>query len=610
MINRRRFLGTAGGVAAVAAFSSQSVLPSTAAANQAASDTTATATPPNGFGTVRVEGDRILVDTHTLSAQWHRGFLTSLRSRSSGAEWISVSNTAQDAALELVYRGDEKVRRGDSKFGTSTAHSLSPERAEFVFHGWDGDGVLCIGADAVTGDMLVEPSAYSARPGVRGCRWNLPGLRPDLELVAPFFQGIRLKLDDALLRNSHWEWPFYWEAGLAILQGPTGGGFWLHTQDNQYRYKALHVGTPSNPHQLSLDIEAYGPLDDSRGAGGLAWRINVFDTKWTEPAERYRQWVWQAYHLQTDETARPAWIHDVRFAVSWCPGAPEILDALARRLDPRRVLIHFPDWRTDPYDENYPTYVASESAKSFIAKAHSMGFRVMPHFNAIDMDPSHPAYALVRDFQYRGVDRQDLRGWSWHDGRGLGVPESNASVSRNRDKKVMVKIHPGLTMWRSILSRNILQAAQELGLEAVFIDVTLVSHNLHNCLVEGMTSTEGMNRLIRQVAGLGRGLVVGGEGLNEITMQGQSFAQAHLFKSWQQSIDGLERTGGCDLNQRLFGRLCRTFGYSGLGGRTESEALRMRMHVEHGAIPTVTIRSAKDIDEPNPAVRQMLDLAQ
>jgi hypothetical protein len=97
--------------------------------------------------------------------------------------------------------------------------------------------------------------------------------------------------------------------------------------------------------------------------------------------------------------------------------------------------------------------------------------------------------------------------------------------------------------------------------------------------------------------------------LNEITMQGQSFAQAHLFKSWQQSIDGLERTGGCDLNHRLFGRLCRTIGYSGLGGRDDNEALRMRMHLEHGAIPTVTIRSASDIDDPNPAVQRMLELA-
>jgi hypothetical protein len=179
----------------------------------------------------------------------------------------------------------------------------------------------------------------------------------------------------------------------------------------------------------------------------------------------------------------------------------------------------------------------------------------------------------------------------------------------NRDKNVMVKVHPGLSLWRSILGENILSAAVDLKLDCVFIDVTLVTQNLHNCLVESITSTEGMNKLIGHVSQLGSGLVVGGEGLNEITMQGLSFAQAHLFRSWQTSIEGLERTGGCNLNQLLFGKLCRTIGYSGLGGREKNEEVRMQMHLEHGSIPTITIDSADEIINPNTAVRQMLEIA-
>jgi len=233
----------------------------------------------------------------------------------------------------------------------------------------------------------------------------------------------------------------------------------------------------------------------------------------------------------------------------------------------------------------------------------------MPHFNSIDMDPSNPAYTFIRDFQYRSIETKQLLGWSWVDGKVLGVPESNESRISNRDKNVMIKVHPGLSMWRSILGENISRASHDLDLDSVFIDVTLVTHNLHNCLVESMTSTEGMKRLILHVSELGKGLVVGGEGLNEITMQGLSFAQAHLFKSWQTSIDGLERTGGCNLNQLLFGKLCRTIGYSGLGGRDKSEELRMQMHLEHGSIPTITIDSAEEITNPNAAVSHMLEIA-
>ena len=32
----------------------------------------------------------------------------------------------------------------------------------------------------------------------------------------------------------------------------------------------------------------------------------------------------------------------------------------------------------------------------------------------------------------------------------------------------------------------------------------------------------------------------------------------------------------------------------------------MRIHEEHGAIPTLAVRSAKEIDEPNPAVKRAL----
>jgi hypothetical protein len=383
----------------------------------------------------------------------------------------------------------------------------------------------------------------------------------------------------------------------------------VHTQDNRYRYKAMHVGTAKDARRLGFDTQAYGPLDNNLSAGGLTWRINVFGKDWHEPAERYRQWLWQAYDLKAEQARRAPWVGGVRLAVSWCPTDEAVLDALAEKRDPKTVLLHIPNWRTDPYDENYPAYVASDKAKAFIGKGRTLGFHMMPHFNSIDMDPSHPAYAYVRDFQYRGIERHDLRGWSWYQGRGLGVPESNAARLANRDKKVMIKVHPGLSMWRSILGRAILEATRDLAVDTTFLDVTLVTHNLHNCFVEAVTPTEGMHKLIQHVAALGQGLVVGGEGLNEITMQGQSFGQAHLFKSWHQSIDGLERTGGCDLNAFLFDGLCRTFGYANLGGQNADQELRMRMHLEHGAIPTVTIRSAREIVSPNTAVRQMLDRA-
>jgi hypothetical protein len=440
------------------------------------------------------------------------------------------------------------------------------------------------------------------------CRWNLKGLREDCDLVAPFYQGIKLKLDDPLIRDSRWRWPASWEAGLAILQARSGG-FWIHTQDDRYRYKALKIGDKSNAYFIGVDSEAYGPIDNNLSAGGLAWRLNVYEGDWKVPAARYRDWLWGAYNLQAEERRRKEWIYGLKFALSWCPGDPEVLDALAKRFDPRTVVLHFSGWRTDGYDENYPTYIASDRAKAFLAKGQAMGFHIAPHCNSMEVDPMNPAYELVRDFQFRSLEKKQLQGWSWYNRAVIGVPESNGNRRGNRDKKVMTKIHPGLSMWRSILGENILKAATDLSLDTIFIDITLNTWNLHNCLVESTTPTEGIKRVIDHVSRLGKGLVVGGEGLNEMTAQGLSFAQAHLFRSGQKSLEGLERTGGCAFNEFLLGKLARTIGYNGLSGRNADEELRIRIHEEHGAIPTLTIRSAKEITDPNPVAKRVLERA-
>jgi len=59
----------------------------------------------------------------------------------------------------------------------------------------------------------------------------------------------------------------------------------------------------------------------------------------------------------------------------------------------------------------------------------------------------------------------------------------------------------------------------------------------------------------------------------------------------------------------MFDGLVRSMGYADLHGKTDASAVLMQSHVDHGAIPTVTVRSAEEIEDPNPAVSHMLKLA-
>lgn len=556
---------------------------------------------------VRVEGQQITVETKTCRAVFDRGWLVELRGRAAGApSWVAEVDASAGSALTLVYANQPEVAVLSALGSSLSAHALSDSCAQYRFNGWDADGVLTISECPETGDVLVEPSAYSSRTGALAVRWRLGGFVDGLQLVAPFFQGTKLPVGDPLIQR-RWAWPQHWEAGLAILEAPAGGGCWVHCRDTAYRPKALTVDAAG----LGFETEAPGPLHTSRGSGGLVWRVNVYEGDWRVPAATYRDWWWAAYGLDEQAARRPAWHEDIALALSWYPGNLALLEALAERVDMRRVLIHFHEWRTDRYDENYPTYTPTEHAREVIARANELGAHILPHANSVDMDPTHPAYAYLRDFEYREVGNLRRLGWAWDQeaNTSLGPPNSNRALDSNRRRKVMVKIHPGLAMWRSILCEEIQSALATAPNEAIFIDVTLCSHNLDQYFVENTSAPEGMNRLIRQLQAVNGGLVVAGEGLNEITSQGLSFCQAHLFHSWQATADGLGRVGGAALGDFIYGRLCRAFGYSNLTGDNEASELRMKVHEQLGAIPTITVGRPEQITNPTPAVARALDAA-
>ncbi|GIX06024.1 MAG: hypothetical protein KatS3mg115_0427 [Candidatus Poribacteria bacterium] len=557
---------------------------------------------------IRISGQQMSVKTSRLQAEWEQGVLVGLWDHT-GRRWIEA-NPETVAPLYLVFLRGETVPLGREIGDSVQLYAWNEHEAEIRIHSWHGDGIVRVAEEPESGGIVIEASGYSSRPGLRGCRWPLVGVDPSVRLVAPFFQGVRLPLDDPLLHQSRWHWPFQWEAGFCALDGGTSGLLILDPDDH-FRYKSLTVGVPGHAHALGLETEAYGPVHQNLAAGGVRWRIEPYSGEWTAAADRYRE-LWAERH-RTALEGRPEWLNQLRLAFCWLPTNVEILQAIQeQRIDPQTVLIHLPNWRTDPYDENYPTFRPSEEGRAFIREAQRRGFRVMPHFNAIDMDPTHPTYPLFRDFQYRDIETGRVQGWTWVPGRSLPVPESNRSRLLHRDKKVMVKIHPGLAMWRSVLKEETARAVEELGLEAVFVDVTLCAWNTANALVENQTPAEGMARLIAELSRIGRGLLVGGEGRNEVTARHHGVTQAHLFRSWQTNLPELARLvedGLIPLNERIFGRWCRSIGYSKLSGSTEEERIRIRAHAVQGAIPTLTVYSPEAIRSPNPTVAEVLATA-
>ena len=545
---------------------------------------------------IQLEGSRITIKTKTQNAVLEEGALVSLKARG-GEEYISAVDLGKPV-LDILYRNGENVRIARSDHCQVRACRLSDHCAALYLHGLEGDGVLTISEDIRTGDICIEPEVIAARKGVRAVRYTISGMNSSLRVVAPFFQGVDMEINDSFIAKRRWIWPHMWEAGLTIFHdGDTG--FWVHCEDTEFRSKAVYF---EGDRSVTYDTEAWGPVDDSQSAGGLVWRINVFRGGWQTPAARYREWMWKAFNLSKEESLRPDWLKDLKLAVGWCPTNKALLDAIAKRVDPQSVLLHLPFWRSAKYDQCYPDYMPSREFIEFTAYAKQLGFRSMPHANAIDMDPSMPEYRLVCDFKYRDIETERFLGWSL-----IGMPETNKALAENRDHNVMVKVHPGLAMWRMKLAENLEKALTMLSNmpDALFLDVTLCIYNLANSLVDNTTAMRGMQRLIEQVSLIHGGIPVGGEGLNEVIFRRLSIAQVHLF-DYNPSMENMLRLGNCDINAFLFGRLTRTFGYNNLAGKSEYELAFAEAYRQRGIIPTLIVETPEEIDHPNEWVDRIL----
>jgi len=273
------------------------------------------------------------------------------------------------------------------------------------------------------------------------------------------------------------------------------------------------------------------------------------------------------------------------------------------------VLIHHSAWRADPYDVNYPEYTAGESGKAFIDKALALGFRVMPHFNFFAIDPNHPAFARLTDFVARQFGSKRLMAWRWKDGQCPAPPQGFGMLTNLRDEKLMYYLHTGASAWRRLLAERIMAAVERHKLTTVFVDQTLCTWNLDNALVENLSMAEGMVALTRDLAELSGPLAVGGEGLNEMSMRYQTFAQAHLFESWHRSNPHFHELDPVPVGHFLFGDLCKTMAYTNIAGDTEESQWRLEVHERLGALPSLVVRKPEDVLKPNPAVRRVLERA-
>ena len=198
---------------------------------------------------LKIKDGALYAQTKTVSAVIRDGAILSLKSIKTGTEFIRNTDTV---AMELVYALDRSVPVEIGHGGSVEWAQVNEHTVEMRLLGWMANAVVIFSEDIENGDLLIAPSAYTAMRGVRSLRWSVMGIDPGLDVVAPLFQGVKLRLDDPILWHTRSPWPREWEAGFNIFQGDHEG-FWVWTQDTQYRYKSIKFGSETDPYRVGFE---------------------------------------------------------------------------------------------------------------------------------------------------------------------------------------------------------------------------------------------------------------------------------------------------------------------------------------------------------------------
>ncbi len=542
-------------------------------------------------------------ESQTTIVEFEGCRIVSIKDANTGEEFLDRELGEGVPGFDLLRQNGSTAPLGQHPLASQIHfHLLTENIAEIVLNDWECDVSARVSVDRETGDILVEPSAWTMQGGVAGLGLNIPGVRKDLSAVGPFQQGARLPLAHPQMQGKKAEWPFNWEAAFLVFDGGQSG-FSIQAWDSSFLFKAVWIGRPQSPQTVTFLTLAPGPLESNRCAGNLCWRISAHRGTWELPVRRYRDWYWKAYRLDEAARLRPEWVNDLKLAVSWCPTHPDLLDALARKIDPRRVFLHLPNWRPYAYDQDYPTFVPSPEGRAFILKAREMGFHIAPHANTCQMSPDHPFFFQARDFCTRSP--HDLRwgGWSWLPVKGwgsFGPPQSYSTMAAHKDWNVLVNVHLAWSPWRRQLTRQVADLIRDLGLDSMFVDVSQLIHNSDNAILEGLTYAEGSLKLIRELAELKPGFCVSGESRNEISTQYLSVVQFHLYNfAHVHAIDGEDVSwvleGTLPVNEILFKGLTRGIGYN--YGRGTNRRVMIDATLKQGAMPTLIFETQDPLSE-------------
>ena len=531
-------------------------------------------------------GKSLTVTTTSTIATFAGADLVGLQNRLTGETYLKNASAGELANVNTVQGTGQSLQTSswsvapDSGTGLPVASIVVSDSVRTL--------TVKVNIDATSQEVVVKAAASVTRQGVRDASWSIAGL--DLaggHLIVPSHTGEVFDAAHPPLASAI-NYPWAWQAQMFVYE-TARGSFVAYSTDSQYRSKDLRSSTRGQDTvDLAIVTEANGPFGTATSVPEIEWRLQSFAGDWKVAAQPYKTWL-NVDRPPVVRSSSVAWAANIRTVVTMHTLDESQLDLLAATpLLPAKTLIYIPNWRASPYDVNYPDYTpgTSPSAASFVAKAHTLGFKVMVHFDLVGVSPLNPDYASVSAFHLRNPEDLSLMGNNW----------TCASCSTR-----YAFIDPASSTYRALLIQRIGTAVTAVNPDALHLDISAPMFNDGNGLIEGMNYAQGSARLHEQLIAQFPNLAIGGEGENDILYRYDQFAQAFFYFD--------DSKLGHPIVNFLFSPQVRFYGHLGQPIAKELPFREYLSDVEHRSItPAFPVAQASDFDTTVRDNARLIDL--
>jgi hypothetical protein len=603
---------------------------------------------------LKLDGDTATFRTPQMMVVIKKGSVSRLFNRLTGTEYILPGNEnekdSSDASTGLIYAdhsvseggdrpnviGPTLTRKGEAiltpnplrldRLPQFSQKRVGPLTIQCEFRSDGGDSVLTLtyGLDPATADLTVREKAEGQRGGLAALRWGLGPVTIRGSLLVPAFSGIKAARPEAQYKfeSSTWGWPMGWQIPLIVFADKVGG-FSVDTRDPSARFKEVMYQPAANgAWNVAFSTVNQAPFETIHSTEGLTWRLNVFAGDWTIPVDRYKRWAYQALKIGEKEKDRPKWVDDIRLVIKHADYITDdqivpFLDELQKHVTPSQALLFLTFWKDDEEKQPLPYWLPNAHGIAFAREARRRGFRIMYFTNYIGIMPNHPRFAEFKDHIIRDPYSGKMQGWNlegewahWNI-RGDRSPESNVKL---------YYVNPAYKPWRDYQIQQFKQLFAEAPADGLFLDQAFLIFNDGNGTVNGEDTIHANLDFHGEIASALPGVALGGESINEITMQYESFCELH-FLSLDLKDGSKGEPVGWWLDSAAFDRMVpltirfvsphtRPIGYVGFP-ETNSPyyaSWRDALHV-YGGIATITRPAFQELKDDNSEVRRVMRVA-